>query len=549
MPRHAPCVRDPVPVSQGRKVIIGIVAAPLVVIALLAAAWGVDTWRTGDDVVRNVTVAGAAVGGASSAQLEEQLDDLAQQLPSTPIEIDAGDFTMTSTAGDLGLTIDADATADEVNRIGRSDPLPARPVRWLRSLFTERSADVVVKVDVDKLSTTLIALEGVNRTEPVEPSLAASEDAVSLVPGAPGSEVTVNDVVTALPRSLGEVGEPIEITVDRTVTQPSVSDASVQELVDRANSVTGGTVTLDAGGTTMGVEGKEFRPAFGLVIEGSAPRLTMQAESVAEILRARAPSTRNPTRVSFDIVDGVPTPVGGEDAQVCCTEDAPQRIVDGLLAGQTSIELPTRLETAQQGRDWAAGLGVVEIVGSFTTNHKCCESRVTNIHKISDIVRGTLIPPGGMFSVNDTVGRRTTEKGFVEGGVIQDGEFTTDIGGGVSQFATTLFNAAFFAGLDIPTYKAHSKYISRYPFGREATLAYPSVDLKIRNDTPYGVVVWPTYTNTSVSVDLWSTRTATGEQTGQNPTSGCGKVTTERTRTFVDGRTETDTFSANYDCE
>ena len=133
--------------------------------------------------------------------------------------------------------------------------------------------------------------------------------------------------------------------------------------------------------------------------------------------------------------------------------------------------------------------------------------------------------------------------------MIQDGEFATDIGGGVSQFATTTFNAAFFGGLDIPTYKMHSKYISRYPFGREATLAYPGVDLKIRNDTPYGIVIWPTYTGTSITVQLWSTRTAVGEQTAQNPTSGCGPVSTERTRTFTDGHTEKDTFRANYDCD
>ncbi len=242
-------------------------------------------------------------------------------------------------------------------------------------------------------------------------------------------------------------------------------------------------------------------------------------------------------------------PVGGEDAQVCCTDEAPQAVTAALLAGETSVELPTRVETAAQGREWAAGLGVKEIVGSFTTNHKCCESRVTNIQRMADILRGTLIPPGTTFSVNDTVGRRTVEKGFVEGGVIQDGEFATDIGGGVSQFATTMFNAAFFGGLDIPTYKMHSKYISRYPFGREATLAYPSVDLQIRNDTDYGIVIWPTYTGTSITVDLWSTRTAVGDQSAQSPTSGCGRVTTERTRTFTDGRTETDTFRANYDCD
>jgi len=132
--------------------------------------------------------------------------------------------------------------------------------------------------------------------------------------------------------------------------------------------------------------------------------------------------------------------------------------------------------------------------------------------------------------------------------VIEDGEFKTDVGGGISQYATTLFNAAFFAGLDIPQYQAHSVYISRYPFGREATLAYPSIDLKIRNNTPYGAVIWTSYTGSSLTVQLWSTRYATGAQTAQNKSSGCGPIATTRTRTYVDGHTDQQVFHADYTC-
>ena len=108
---------------------------------------------------------------------------------------------------------------------------------------------------------------------------------------------------------------------------------------------------------------------------------------------------------------------------------------------------------------------------------------------MADIVRGSIIEPGATFSLNDTVGRRTIEKGFVEAPVIDaEYKFSKDVGGGVSQFSTTLFNAAFFAGLDIPTYGMHGIYISRYPYGREATLDFPSLDLKVRNSTPYGVL-------------------------------------------------------------
>ena len=82
----------------------------------------------------------------------------------------------------------------------------------------------------------------------------------------------------------------------------------------------------------------------------------------------------------------------------------------------------------------------------FTTYHDAGGARVTNIHRMADLVRGAVIAPGASFSINDYVGERTAEKGFVGAGAIRDGLHVDEIGGGVSQFATTMFNAAYFAG-------------------------------------------------------------------------------------------------------
>jgi vancomycin resistance protein YoaR len=112
-----------------------------------------------------------------------------------------------------------------------------------------------------------------------------------------------------------------------------------------------------------------------------------------------------------------------------------------------------------------------------------------------------------------------------------------------------LFNAAFFAGLEIPEYQMHGLYISRYPYGREATLSYPRPDLKVRNNSPYGVLVWPTYSGTSITVSLYSTKWVE-EVTQSNQTTSeqgpCKVVTTERTRRWLDGRTAVDRFSGRY---
>ncbi len=537
-------------VSSGRKAIIAAAVAPLAVILLITGAWAADGWVSGDRVARNVALAGTDVGNQTPAELRSSVQDLADRFVSTAVVIDTGEAQLESTAGELGLTIAEDPTVDAVLDMGHEGAAVWRPFEWLGSWFTTRDAAVRIDVNAAGLAWSVAVLEGERRSEPTEPRLDVTDEGIVLVPGESGQALTPNDVITALPTHLGDLDEPIVIEVEQAVTSPRFDDGPFRAVADRAAELTSGAVTLLGGGREVEVDAARFRPALGVEDEGEGdPRLTLGPEALDDVVAELSTSADNPTNVRFELQGGAMVPVGGEDATVCCGDDATQVLADAWFEGERRIELPSRTVTAAEGREWAAGLGVSEQVGAFTTNHACCESRVTNIQRMADLLQGVLIPPGTTFSVNDTVGPRTVEKGFAEGGVIIDGEFTTDIGGGVSQYATTMFNAAFFAGFEIPQYQMHSRYISRYPYGREATLFYPSVDLRIRNDTPYGIVVWNSYTGTSITVGFWSTRTAVGEQTGQSRTSGCGPVTTERTRVFTDGRVETDTFRANYRCD
>ncbi len=110
------------------------------------------------------------------------------------------------------------------------------------------------------------------------------------------------------------------------------------------------------------------------------------------------------------------------------------------------------------------------------------------------------------------MGERTVENGFTAGFVIRDGVLVEDLGGGVSQLATTLYNAAFFAGLRDVEHEPHSFYIDRYPMGREATVAWGAIDLRFQNDTPYGVFIeaWVVPSTRSepgeTHVRMWSTK-------------------------------------------
>ena len=147
--------------------------------------------------------------------------------------------------------------------------------------------------------------------------------------------------------------------------------------------------------------------------------------------------------------------------------------------GERVMEVPAAVVEPEFTTEDAEALGIKKEVSVFTTYFPYAEYRNINIGRAAELVDGTIVAPGETFSLNGTVGERTAENGFTTGFVISNGIFKEDLGGGVSQMATTTFNAAFFAGMTDVEHKTHSFYIDRYPVGREATVAWPTVDLAV----------------------------------------------------------------------
>jgi vancomycin resistance protein YoaR len=154
----------------------------------------------------------------------------------------------------------------------------------------------------------------------------------------------------------------------------------------------------------------------------------------------------------------------------------------------------------------AAGWGITAPISTFTTQFPVNPPRTTNIKIAVATLNGTVIRPGGQFSLNGTLGKRTPAKGYQQAPVIYGGRLVSDYGGGVSQVSTTTFNAAFFAGVRIDQHLAHSFYIARYPEGREATVSWPDVDQKWTNDTGAGILIQATTNGSDLAVTLWGTK-------------------------------------------
>ena len=342
--------------------------------------------------------------------------------------------------------------------------------------------------------------------------------------------------------------------IEIPITGSEAVDRGADELIAEAHRLTKNGIALRVPGviTQRRVSQSALRSwlVFGGTIDEPTISLDEQlGESTVEALFIDYGEAGDEPTFTIDDVGRVRI-VGSSPGAVCCTLDTPERILAGMEAGERIVELRPREDPGVRGIEWAKSLGIVEVIGEFTTNYQPNQTRNINIQRIGELTQGAVIDPGGEFSINDYVGRRTRENGFVDAGVISNGVFTTSVGGGISQYATTLFNAAFFAGLDFGDYQSHSINLSRYPYGREATVNFPNVDLEILNTTPYGVLLWPTTDETSITVTLYGTKWVEGAQTGQTERRqgvSCIRVTTERTRTYLeDGRTEIDTVFARY---
>jgi vancomycin resistance protein YoaR len=199
-------------------------------------------------------------------------------------------------------------------------------------------------------------------------------------------------------------------------------------------------------------------------------------------------------------------------AAVSTTDRRARVVVTGQAASRSTAE--------------ARAMGITRRISRYETIYGGDPNRIHNVQLVARLIDGKLVAPGATFSFNQATGARTADKGFLEAPVIINGELTTGLGGGVCQVSTTVFNAAYEAGLRITARTNHALYISHYPQGRDATVNYPDVDLRFVNDTPHWLLLRTFVGSSSLVVDLYGapihrrvvTQTRPLVETGPAPT-------------------------------
>ncbi|HEV2892009.1 MAG TPA: VanW family protein [Frankiaceae bacterium] len=480
----------------------GLLIGLLALVGLLSLVYVADIAMASGRVPRGTEVAGVKIGGKSRAEAV-RLIAAGVTVPGTlTVTVPGGAETLTLAAADIGLHVDAERTVDEA----RGEAL--NPFRRLASAFATNTVEPAVVVDDAKLRAKVA--EWAKKVDHGKREGSVRFDGVTPVAVPPRAgrrldvEATANRVVDSFPGKTAT--EAIVVTDPVRTTAQDVQNA----LDNIAKPAVGAPVTLTAPGKGVTMTRAQIASVLRIDTDPDG-RITpkLDAKRLDTILTSTLKAVEaEPKDARFSVDDKGAITIA---PSVNGTKVDRKALADALLPAltQPSPRIVTLTIVQAQPRittELARTLGIKEKVSEFTTNHPCCRPRVRNIHIMADIVEGAVVLPGETFSLNGFVGARDRKRGFVEAPMILDGKFVPAVGGGVSQFATTLFNAVFFAGLEDVEHKPHSYFISRYPPGREATVSTPHPDLKFRNDSPNGILITTSYTEKSITVTFWGTK-------------------------------------------
>ncbi|GEP34866.1 vanomycin resistance protein VanB [Nocardioides szechwanensis] len=476
-----PTEPDPRREREGGRV-VWLVLVGLVL--LVAGGYTAAYLSAGDKVPRGATVAGVEIGGrtpeGAASALEAGLADRAD----APINVKVDGSTESVSPEEAGLSVDYAASVEQAG--GEQSWEPTR----LWDYYTGGDdLDAVVDVDEDAMEALVKRLAGDLGTEPTDGAVAFRNGEIVVTDPVAGDAIDPDEARDALVAAYLS-DDDAELTL--SPSQPEIDDADVQAALDDfANPALSGPVTLVFGDSRIRLQPREFAPVLGMKAEDGALVPSLNTKKLTTLVASGISDDGAPVDASFEVVDGKPRVI---PAKPGVTYD-PADVTDAFLTlvakseGEREMKVEATVDEPEFTTKDARALKIKEQVSTFTTYFPYAEYRNINIGRAAELVNGTVLEPGETFSLNGVVGERTRENGFTEGFIISNGIFKEDLGGGVSQMATTTFNAMFFAGLEDIEHKPHSFYIDRYPVGREATVAWGAVDLQFRNDTPYGVLI------------------------------------------------------------
>jgi vancomycin resistance protein YoaR len=486
------------------RLIRRLVAAVAVLLVVVGLIVGEVYAGSSDSLPSGERIAGVDVGGLSTKQAVQRLEEKAAALAGTPVVVHVAGHAFPLRQADLGVSVDWAGAVESAR--SKSDGFG--PIRGFRRLFQEIfgvSSTPTAHAQAAKLDAALDRIVASVGREPKDASIVLHGLTPAVVPGHAGISIDRAQARTELLDRFARL-ERTPVVLPLGARQPAVTPAKLAGSVAKVRTALSAPIVLHTGSATIEVGRWQLASMLRLPGDGSDTITLGGKQTDAFIARLQKALNRQPQDATWSasgsVVRVVPELVG---RAVNVPATAENMVRAALSPTNRNALIVVQTKHAKRTTKDAQAMGIKELVSSYTTEFGGVPNRIHNVQLVSHLVDNTLIAPGATFSFNGTTGDRNASKGFLEAPVIVNGELTTGLGGGVCQVSTTVFNAAYEAGLKITARTNHALYISHYPQGRDATVNYPDIDLKFVNDTKAWLLLRTFVSTYSLTVNLYGT--------------------------------------------
>ena len=477
-----------------RRSLVGPLLLTLAIVSVIVALPFATNLFATDRPTEGVSIQGLPAAGMSRDALEKALEARYAAFLAAPLTLEFEGRTWTPSLHELGATLDLAATAADAAEIGRRGGLVAR-AQELWSL-SRGGYDVAPRLSVDAtvLQTYLTEIARELEQPPHNAALSVAAGKVIPTAAAQGRQVladaTSRDVLHALQTLV-----PQQVAVRTRLLAPTLSDAGIAKAIADARTLLEQPLVLRQGDRSWTWEPDRIAELLDVRVSGSVMTVAPDPERLAKAvddLAQRVDSGSGEPRVAFGVGKLKITQPGSTGWKLEQPE-AVKAISETLWLANRTLALPVAELQPQVTPAKLATLGITELVAEGKTSFAgSAKYRVTNISAGAKRMNGVLIAPNAEFSFNTQLGEVDEANGFVEGYAVIGNRTQLEWGGGVCQDSTTLFRAAFWAGLPITERHAHPFYISWYDDysfpdaagpGMDATIYTGVSDLKFVNDT------------------------------------------------------------------
>ena len=474
--------------GRGPRLLSRVATGGALLLFLLATTLLLLRTAHADRVYPAVVVADVSVGGLPTAQAANALQGRAAAIENSTASFSHDGKEWQAALRDIGLTVDHESGLAEALAVGREPEAWDRLGSVVGLVRDDERIALPMRLDHAALSRWFDTIDRELGVPPRNAALAIEGTSVEIVPEVAG-------IVVDRPRAVAEIEtnlamlRPIAAALPTLDKPPAVRAADLKAGRDQLRlamavpvQVThdGGIWTLPAADlgrfVTQSVDPSAQGPAaFSLGMDRTGLAAWLEERLAPEINREASDA-----EVGWNgerLVSTVPS----VDGATLRADSLAELVQDSFLGGHGTVAAPVEIDKPTIDSNNLDALGIVTPLGRGSSNYSgSSDGRAINVEVGAALLNGTLIPPRGEYSFNNSIGHITEDKGFVEAQVILGEAIGSDIGGGICQVSTTVFRAAYFAGMPITEWWPHRWRIPFYEYDGWA----PGLDASILQPTP-----------------------------------------------------------------